>query len=258
LLIEYDNTIQIIKSDYTIFSLGGASWSITGSDGIWLNMFNEKNIKTIPFQASNCAYKVNWKDEFILKNEGATLKNIEVHCNNQSKKGELVITKFGLEGGAIYALSPKIREMINATKQAEVFIDLKPIFSQEEIEKRIFSSAGNKSLSKHLQDQFNFSKTEIDFIKHQLFKEDYLNLKTLSKKIKQVPVSVIDLAPIAKALSTVGGIALSEVNENFELNKLPTNYVIGEMLDWDAPTGGYLLQGCFSMGAYLAEELNKK
>ncbi len=256
LLIEHNNSYTNVTADYTIFSLGGASWNITGSDGKWFGLFNEKGIQTIPFQPSNCAYKVDWQPGFISKYEGFSLKNIELSCNNQSKKGELIITKFGLEGSPIYALSPQIRTLLNSGKKADIYIDLKSMLSPEEIEKRIFSSAGNKSLSKHLHDQLKLNKVEIDLIKHQLSKEEYLDLKMLSKSIKHLPIILTDFAPIDEAISTVGGIALSEVNENFELKNLSRNYILGEMLDWDAPTGGYLLQGCFSMGAFLANVFN--
>ena len=108
--------------------MGGASWAKTGSDGSWAKLFQNKGIKISTFQASNCAYKIDWEEDFISKNEGKPLKNISVRCSPSIKKGEVVITKFGMEGGAIYALSPEIRRQLNSVKKAEIFIDLKPSF----------------------------------------------------------------------------------------------------------------------------------
>lgn len=245
-----------LKADITIFALGGSSWKVTGSDGNWINSFSEKGIETIPFQASNCAYEVKWKEEFKILAEGKTLKNIAIKCDAKERKGELVITKFGLEGGAIYALSPKIRRHLNDDGFATVYLDLKPSLSLEQIKDK-FSARGNRSIKKLLIDRLNFDDTQIELLKTLLSKDDFTYLEDLAKKIKNLPITITSAAPIDEAISTVGGIALTEIDSNFQLKKLPNTYCIGEMLDWDAPTGGYLLQGCFSMGYCLATHLNK-
>ncbi len=245
-----------IKANITVFALGGSSWKVTGSDGAWTKHFSEKGIDIIPFQASNCAYEVKWKDEFISITEGRSLKNIYVKCDAKERKGELVITKFGLEGGAIYALSPEIRKHLNKEGFAKVYLDLKPSLTVEQIKDK-FRARGNRTIKKLLIDRLNFDDTQIDLLKTLLSKEEFTNLEELAKKIKQLPITLASAAPIDEAISTVGGIALSEVDEHFQLKKLPNTYCIGEMLDWDAPTGGYLLQGCFSMGYCLAQHLNE-
>lgn len=259
LLFETNEGILIsiaIGTTITIFALGGSSWKVTGSDGSWTNYFSEKGIEITPFQASNCAYEVKWKEEFKTIAEGKTLKNIAIKCDAKERKGELVITKFGLEGGAIYALSPKIRSHLNADGFATVYIDLKPSLSLEQIKDK-FSARGNRSIKKLLIDRLNFDDTQIELLKTLLSKDDFTYLEDLAKKIKNLPITITSSAPIDEAISTVGGIALTEIDEHFQLKKLPNNYAIGEMLDWDAPTGGYLLQGCFSMGYCLAKQLNK-
>lgn len=255
LIFETDNKEIRIKSDITIFSLGGSSWKVTGSDGHWANYFSEKGIETLPFLASNCAYEVKWSDEFIRNAEGKILKNISVKCDENERKGELAITKFGLEGGAIYALSPQIRKQLQKNGNAIIYFDLKPTLTTEQIVDK-FSTRGNRSIKKLLIDRLNFDETQIEFLKTMLSKDDFTYLETLAKKIKHLPVTITSAAPIDEAISTVGGVSLSEIDSNFELIKLPNNYCIGEMLDWDAPTGGYLLQGCFSMGYSLAKHLN--
>lgn len=243
-----------VHTDITIFALGGSSWEKTGSDGTWVNHFKEKDINIIPFQASNCAYRINWKTNFINKTEGKPLKNIAISCGEKSQKGEVVITQFGLEGGAIYALSPQIREQLNMLKSANIFIDLKPNLSISKIESKL----SIQNITAQLSSKLKLEKSKIQLLKHYLTKEQFLDLSFLSKTIKAFPLEITALAPIDEAISTVGGIALTEIDTNFQVKKIPNTFVIGEMLDYDAPTGGYLLQSCFSMGAYLASHLNKK
>lgn len=255
LVFEHNKKELAVKTDIVVFALGGASWSKTGSDGSWADLFQKKGIKIIPFQASNCAYQINWEKKFIVQAEGESLKNISICCNGIEKEGELIITRSGLEGGAIYALSPLIRGELNKNKTAVIFLDLKPILTIAEIIKRL-SGKGNKSHTKNLQDKMNLNTIQIALLKANLTKEEFINPGTLADKIKHLPLVITGMAPIDKAISTVGGIALDEVDENFQLKKIPGHYCIGEMLDWDAPTGGYLLQGCFSMGNYLAQYLN--
>lgn len=244
-----------IKTDITVFAIGGGSWKVTGSDGSWLTYFEERGIKTTPFQPSNCAVKINWNKEFIAIAEGKSLKNILIKCGDKERKGEVVITKSGLEGGAIYALIGEIRKQLN-TATAIIYIDLKPLLTLAEIKNKLINR-GNKSATKQLEDALNLNEIQIELLKSILSKEEFTSIEILSKKIKNLPITILELAPIDEAISTVGGIALTEVNQHFELKTMPNNYCIGEMLDWDAPTGGYLLQACFSMGNYLGEFLNR-
>ena len=255
LLFENNDQTISVKTDITVFALGGASRKVTGSDGGWINYFSQKGIEIIPFQPSNCAYRVQWEKEFIEMAEGKPLKNVSISCGDKNQKGEVVITKFGLEGGAVYALSPQIREQLNENKKAEISIDLKSQFSQEQIREKI-SERGNRSITKVLADRLGFGKLQIELLKSLLTKEEFTNAGLLAKNIKNLPVIITGTAPIDQAISTVGGIALTEIDSDFQLKKMPHNYVIGEMLDWDAPTGGYLLQGCFSMGHRLGKQLN--
>lgn len=255
LLFENDNKKLIVKADLTVFALGGASWSKTGSTGNWTNHFKQKNIATVPFRPSNCSYHVKWNSDFISLSEGKALKNISVFCDGIERKGEVVITNSGIEGGAVYALSPKIRQQLNENNNAEIFIDLKPIFTGEAVLDKL-NSRGNKRITIVLSENLKLNNTAIALLKSILTKEEFTNTTLLAQKIKQLPLQITGMAPIDEAISTVGGIALNDVDENFQLKKLPGYYVIGEMLDWDAPTGGYLLQGCFSMGHYLAQQLN--
>jgi uncharacterized flavoprotein (TIGR03862 family) len=243
-----------LTSDITIFSVGGGSWKKTGSAGEWTTYFENKNIETVPFEASNCAFKIDWNSDFLAKNEGKPLKNIEIHCKKHSKKGETIFTTFGIEGGAIYALSPQIREQLQQKNKATITIDLKPSLNLEEIIDKLHPG----KITQQLSNTIKLEQPKIDLLKSYLTKEEFIDLKILAQFIKNFPLEISGVSPVDEAISTVGGIALSEVDQNFELLKMPNNFTIGEMLNYDAPTGGYLLQSCFSMGVFLANHLNQK
>ena len=257
LVIENNGNTILIKPDIAVYALGGASWSKTGSTGKWTVFFENKGIDIVPFQPSNCAFKIDWDKKFIQETEGKPLKNIVISCNELSKAGEVVITQFGIEGGAVYALSPEIRTELSKTNSATIYIDLKPTLSLNDILSK-FRNNESRTISNILKEQINLNSLQIALIKSIISKEDFMNTELLSEKIKQLPLKIVGMADIEESISTVGGIALSETDDDFMLKKSPNNYVIGEMLDWDAPTGGYLLQACFSMGNYLGNKLNEK
>jgi uncharacterized flavoprotein (TIGR03862 family) len=250
------NSKEIIKSDYTVFALGGSSWKITGSDGSWLDIFNKRGIDTLPFRSSNCAYKINWPEIFIQNNEGKPLKNISISLQDKIQKGEAVITKFGIEGNSIYGLSPEIQTALASKNKVVVYADFKPSYSLSTLREKIISSKSNTTVT--LREKIKLSRTVIDLIKVTLTKEAFLDIDFLSKFIKNFPLTIVDSAPIDDAISTSGGINLNAVDANFELKNLKNNFCIGEMLDWNAPTGGYLIQACASSGVYLARHLNNK
>lgn len=255
-----DNLIvndKIISSDYSVFSLGGKSWKITGSDGSWLKTFQKKGVKTAPFEASNCAFHIDWRSEFISQNEGNPLKNIAIYCSGKMQKGEAVITKLGLEGNAIYGLSPYIRKLLKTQEKAIIYVDFKPTLTLESVADKIIKSPF-KNTTQVLKKELKLSNSQVQLLKIYLSKEVYLDSELLSKHIKRFPLEIIALGSLDAAISTVGGIDLNAVDENYQLHKITNQFCIGEMLNWDAPTGGYLLQACASSGVYLAKYLNKK
>jgi uncharacterized flavoprotein (TIGR03862 family) len=256
LVFEHFNEKIKIKSNFVIFCLGGASWSVTGSKGDWLKMFASNNIQTSVFEASNCAYKVNWDENFIKHHHGKILKNIQLTCQQQSCYGEIVLTKFGIEGSGIYPLSPQIRKQLKENKLALISIDLKPTLSEAQIEEKLCGILKNYN-GEQIKKCLNLSSTQIALLKNNTSKTDFLNHKVLPKLIKNLKIELTGLASIEEAISTVGGIELNEINEHFELIKIKNHFVLGEMLNYDAPTGGYLLQSCFSMANYLARHLNE-
>jgi uncharacterized flavoprotein (TIGR03862 family) len=256
LIFDNNGSSVTYKPDITVFALGGSSWKITGSDGSWVPHFRNAAIQINSFQASNCGYKICWSKVFLDTAEGKSLKNISVKCDDLERKGELVITKFGLEGNAVYALSPVIRKTLQENGEAIIFLDLKPQLSPATVLDKL-KNKGHKSLSKQLENELNINAVQLALLKSMLRKEEFMDPHTLAIKIKQLPLTIIGTAPIDEAISTVGGIDLHEIDQHFELKKMKNHFAIGEMLDWDAPTGGYLLQACFSMGYGLANYLNE-
>jgi uncharacterized flavoprotein (TIGR03862 family) len=254
--LKFSNN-EIIKADISIFALGGGSWKVTGANDKWLNYFSSIGINTKILQASNCAFIINWQPQFINLYEGTPLKNIHITCGTHTTKGEIVITKTGIEGGAIYALSAAIRNAKESNNEVTITIDFKPMFSSQTILEKLNNKEA-QTISTFLKNELKLPATVIALLKTTLTKEEFKNIGTLANAIKKLPLIINDFGEIDEAISTVGGIELQEVNENFEFHKLPNHYAIGEMLDWDAPTGGYLLQACFSMGYALAEHLNEK
>ncbi len=248
------NSQEMIEADNVIYALGGASWKVTGSDGSWLKLFTEKGIATEPFKPANCAYAIDWHEHFIQKHEGKPLKNIAISIVNKIQKGEAVVTKFGIEGNAIYGLSPEVQVELDSKNEATVYIDFKPTIALESLIEKLSFSTRNVSLL--LREKIKRSRTVIDLLKSTLTKEQFIDLQTLVRYIKNFPIKITAAAPIDEAISTTGGISLTAVNSDFELKTMKNNFCIGEMLDWNAPTGGYLIQACASMGVSLAGKLN--
>ncbi|WP_020568671.1 BaiN/RdsA family NAD(P)/FAD-dependent oxidoreductase [Neolewinella persica] len=243
-------------SDLVVFALGGASWKVTGSDGEWRTAFEKRGVIVRPFSAANCAFGVDWDKNFVKTHQGKPLKNIGLRYKEHFSKGELVISEFGLEGNAIYALSQKLQEGLLNEERVVVHLDLKPTMTVAQIRAKYKRSKLTK-VTEVLKKDLNLDRTSIGLIKQFTDKSTFLDPDLLAKSIKSIPVIIQSADELDKAISTLGGITLEEMDENFQIKKIPDAYAIGEMLDWYAPTGGYLLQGCFSMGFALAKHLNE-
>ena len=247
---------RIVEADFHVFALGGASWTITGSKGEWLKAFHEIDVKTHPFQPANCGLELpDSYADFCNDHQGEAIKNISISYNDQVILGEFNITATGLEGNAIYPISTLLARD-SREKELEthtVFIDLKPQWSEEKLaEKLKFRS---DTLSKILR-QLKFSKSAISLLKATVPKEHW-NVDMIGFYLKKLPISFASFRPIDEAISSSGGIDVGEVDDNFELKKRPNTFCIGEMIDWDTRTGGFLLQACYSMAAHLASFLSK-
>lgn len=251
-VLKHNGEEIVMKADYILFALGGASWSVTGSNGLWRTIFESMGIATNPFQASNCGVTINWPETFKQNHAGKPLKNCKLFTNNCAVTGEAMITNSGMEGNALYPLVPSIRTMLNAFIPACLYVDFKPMNTEEQLLQKV---RGRTITTKEYGKIFNLNAMQLSIIKAYTSKECFLSVTGFIGSIKKLAIPVESLRPIDEAISTIGGISLEEVNEDFSLKKYPWIYTIGEMLDWDAPTGGYLLQGCFSMGHFAAKAI---
>jgi uncharacterized flavoprotein (TIGR03862 family) len=254
LLFDHPGELINVDPEIVIFSLGGASWPVTGSTGDWLHYFSDKGIAVKPFQASNCAVTVSWNEAFISKFAGSALKNIAFSCGDRINRGEVVLTRSGLEGSGVYPLSPSMRSELAINGVANLYIDMKPSLTHAAIVKKLSSKNGN--VTARLRSVLNLTDAQVALIKHSVSRDKFVDMNALATAIKHFRIEVKGLGALEDAISTVGGISLEEIDDNFELKKMPGCYCIGEMLDYDAPTGGYLLQSCFSMAGYLSTVLN--
>jgi len=237
----------------TVLALGGASWPQLGSDGGWVPVLAAKGVAVTPLRPANCGFVVEWSEIFRDRFEGQPLKNVALSFDGHSLRGEAMIGKSGIEGGAIYALSAPLREAIIADGKAVLLIALRPDLSVDELAKRLSAAKGKQSLATFLRKAAHLTPLGIGLLHEAALAEgvslSMLAADRLAALINAVPVTLTGIAPIARAISTAGGIAFDELDENFMLRKLPGVFAAGEMLDWEAPTGGYLLQGAFATGA---------
>lgn len=238
------------KPDACILALGGASWPRLGSDGAWVQPFKSEDIAVTPLQSANSGVSIAWTDIFAERFAGAPLKRIAISVDETKMRGEAVITRGGLEGGAIYAVGRAIRGALHDGTSATITIDLKPDTTLDELTTRLARSRGSQSLSNLLRKAAHLDAAAIGLLREAgaLPSEP----SALAARIKAVPLTVTGLASIDRAISTAGGIALSALTPDLMLKAKPGVFVAGEMLDWDAPTGGYLLQASFATGVVAA------
>jgi uncharacterized flavoprotein (TIGR03862 family) len=229
-----------------ILSLGGASWEKTGSDGKWRQFLEKRGVLVKPFRPMNCGFETPWTNHFISKIGHSPIKNIAVRFQGHTIAGEVMLTPFGVEGGAIYACSNLIRNQIEKEQKAVIEVDLKPHLSCEEILVRLKKKKNKTSMSNHLRKSINLDSSSILLLRELVPKEKMHDFQYLASKIKSLEIPLLKTRPLSEAISTSGGVCFTGLTDNFELSSLPGVYIVGEMLDFEAPTGGYLLQGTFS------------
>lgn len=250
----------------TILAAGGASWPRLGSDGEWTAAFAGEGIAVAPLAPSNCGVEIAWSEIVRTRFAGQPLKRIAVSAGGETVRGEAMITGHGLEGGAIYAASAPIREQIAAHGAAAIRIDLRPDETEAAIAARLQRPRGKQSLATYLRKALSLDPQAVALLQEAAFAAGTplaaLAPDALAAAVKGVPLTATGLAPLARAISTAGGVRFDEVDDTLMLRRRPGVFVAGEMLDWDAPTGGYLLQACFATGraaalgvvAYVAAE----
>ncbi len=245
-----------VAADAAILALGGASWPRLGSDGHWADAFENAGIAVSRLKPSNCGFVADFSDLFRERFQGQPLKGAEFGFGGHTVRGDAVVTRIGLEGGAIYALSPKLRDAIERDKDVTLIIDLRPGLALQDLEAALSKPHEKQSLSNILRKAARLAPVAAGLL-HETARHTGKTLATttpaeLAAMIKSVPVRLTATAPIARAISTAGGVPFAELDDCFMLHRKPGVFVAGEMLDWEAPTGGYLLQGCFSTAAAAA------
>jgi len=256
-LIFSDSQEKIIKvkTDATLLALGGASWPHLGSNGSWVGILAKYGVKIAELRPSNCGFVTNWSQYLIDKFAGTPLKSVAIRHQEFSQKGEIILTKHGIEGGAVYALSSSLREAIKSEGKAVLYLDLRPEMSIANLAQKL-QIRSKKSLSNYLR-KAGFSEVASVLLNELIPKNQLANADSemLASYLKNLPITLISTTDIARAISTAGGVKHESVDENFMLKAKSGVFVAGEMLDWEAPTGGYLLQGCFSTGVGAAKGL---
>jgi len=237
----------------TVLALGGASWPRLGSDGAWVETLTAKGVVVSPLRPANSGFTVAWSDLFKDRFEGQPLKGIALSFGAHTVRGEAMITRTGIEGGAVYALSSQLREAIIADGAATLKVALRPDADAAELVARLEAPRGKQSLSTFLRKAAHLSPAAIGLLQEAAMASGAtlasLSPASLAGLINAVPVRLNGVAPIARAISSAGGIAFDELNPDFMIERLPGVFAAGEMLDWEAPTGGYLLQASFATGA---------
>lgn len=247
------------KADITVLALGGASWPKLGSDGGWTKYLKARGVSITAFAPANSGFIVPWSETFASRFAGTPLKPVTVSLGESQVQGEIMLTSTGIEGGAIYAISSRIRKAIEAQGKTTLQLDLRPGVSVPELAKRLADGPGSQSFSTYLKKAGGLSPVAASLLHEVTTPEQRkaLSPNALAALIKALPLITTGTTGLDRAISSAGGIARDELNQNFMLKKLPGVYAVGEMLDWEAPTGGYLLQATFSTAVRAARAIAK-
>jgi uncharacterized flavoprotein (TIGR03862 family) len=253
LLFQTADGERAIDARATVLALGGASWPRLGSDAAWAKTLNTKGVRISPLKPANCGFTASWSAIFRDRFEGQPLKAVELSFGSHSLRGEAMITRRGIEGGAIYALSAELREAIATSGRAKIDVALRPDVKTGDLIVRLSAPRGKQTFSNWLRKAAQISPVGIGLMQEAAISSGVrlssLTAADLATRINAVPIQLDGVDPIARAISSAGGVCFSEIDSQFMIRRLPGVFVAGEMLDWEAPTGGYLLQACFATGA---------
>nr|WP_312932844.1 TIGR03862 family flavoprotein [Stutzerimonas nitrititolerans] len=245
----------LLEPAATLLALGGGSWARLGSDGAWVPLLQARGVVIAPLQPANCGLEVaGWSQHLVGKFAGAPLKTVSLALPGETpRRGEFVLTATGIEGSLVYALSAEIRERINASGAATVLLDLLPDRTQAQIDTALARPRGSQTMAKHLHRQLKLDGAKAALLRELAAAETFQAPQALAAAIKALPVPLVRPRPLDEAISSAGGVPFEALDENLMLRQLPGVFCAGEMLDWEAPTGGYLLTACFATGRAAAE-----
>lgn len=242
-----------VVADAVLLALGGASWPRLGADGSWVDILSAHGVEIRPLQPANAGFRVGWSDYLRTRCAGLPLKPVAVSYEGHRVQGEVMITQGGLEGGAIYALSSVLRDALARQPRIDVMLDLRPNATHAELAEKLSAPRRGASMGNFLRRTLNLSAQTIVVLNEAQRDLALLDAARLAALIKAVPVSLDGIMPLDRAISTAGGVARDELDAGLMLRKLPGVFVAGEMIDWEAPTGGYLLQATFATGVAAAQ-----
>ena len=250
LRIAYPQGELNLRADALVLALGGGSWARLGSDGAWVPLLAERAVDISPLQASNCGFEVaGWSELLVNKFAGAPLKNIALSVpGSAARKGEFILTAQGVEGSLVYAWSAQVREAINRAGKATLLLDLLPDRPVDKIAQALAKPRGSRSMAKHLHSQLGIDGVKAALLRELTDQATFADPQALAAAIKALPIELLRARPLDEAISSAGGVRFEGVDEGLMLRQLPGVFCAGEMLDWEAPTGGYLLTACFASG----------
>lgn len=250
LRIAYPQGELQVQADAVVLALGGASWARLGSDGAWQPLLQDRAVDISPLRPSNCGFEVQgWSALLKDKFAGAPLKNIALSVPGQApRKGEFILTAQGLEGSLVYAWSAPLREAIARDGQATLLLDLLPDKPVDKIAQALAKPRGSRSMAKHLHSQLNIDGAKAGLLRELTDQATFADAAALARAIKALPITLVRTRPLDEAISSAGGVRFEGLDEGLMVKGLPGVFCAGEMLDWEAPTGGYLLTACFTSG----------
>jgi uncharacterized flavoprotein (TIGR03862 family) len=250
--LRFEGATMVVKARATVLALGGASWPKLGSDAHWASILAGRGVGLRPFKPANCGFEIAWSRHFRDRAAGRPLKNIALSIDGDPVLGEMVVTRHGIEGGAVYAISAALRDCLPAVLR----LDLKPQMNVEVLARRLAERRKGRSLSAWLTGELRLTSLAYSLLREvtDAVPDDP---NALARLIKALPLKVARARPIEEAISSAGGVAFDAVNDGLMLDAVPGIFVAGEMLDWEAPTGGYLLQGCMSSAVVAADGVRK-
>jgi uncharacterized flavoprotein (TIGR03862 family) len=237
-----------LQADAVVLALGGGSWPQLGSDGNWVELLKQRHVEVAPLRPSNCGFDIVWNPYFREHFTGEPLKSVAATFGDIRKQGECIITEHGVEGGLIYAFSAGLRDEIERSGHALLHLDLLPDWSVQRVQTEVSHPRGSRSLSSHLQSRLGLKGVKANLLREVLSAEQMHDSAVLAHTIKALPLRLIATRPLGEAISSAGGVTFESMDETLMLKKLPGVFCAGEMLDWEAPTGGYLLSACFASG----------
>ncbi len=256
LVFETPDGRKLVHSDATLLSLGGASYPRLGSNASWLEALKEVGVEIADFRPANCGFDVAWSDPFRERFAGEALKSVTATSNAGTIPGEFVISRHGIEGSLVYAHAAELRDRLEADGSAVLTIDLAPGRTGERLAKDLARQDGKASFSNRLRKGAGLEGVKSALLREIAPDASRADPKALADLIKALPITVLRTRPIAEAISSAGGVRWSAVDETYMLKALPGVFVAGEMIDWEAPTGGYLLTACFAMGRAAARGID--